>query len=64
MRLSEVIDDLYDRVLGCQDALQGDDEEEEWDEGEDIDSIPEPVYDTGEDDDCEEEDADFPEDEE
>jgi len=67
MRLSEVIDDLYDRVLSCQDTLQADQDdepvEEEWDEGEDIDSIPEPVYDTGEDDDCEEED-DFPEDEE
>lgn len=30
MRLSEVIDDLYDRVLGCQDALQGDDEDDEY----------------------------------
>ena len=43
MRLSEVIDDLYDRVLGCQDALQ-EDELPEWDEGEDIDSIPEPAH--------------------
>jgi hypothetical protein len=29
MRLSDVIDDLYDRVLGCQDALQGDDDEDD-----------------------------------
>lgn len=64
MTLREVFDDLYDRVLGLQDTVYaGDGEEEEWDEGEDIDSIPEPVYDTGEDDDCEEEDG-FPEDEE
>jgi len=58
MRLSEVIDDLYDRVLSCQA-----DQDEEWPEGEDLDDIPEPVYDSGEDDDCEEEDG-FPEDEE
>jgi len=66
MTLREVFDDLYDRVLGLQDAvseLLGDGEEEEWDEGEDIDSIPEPVYDTGEDDEYIEEDG-FPEDEE
>jgi hypothetical protein len=65
MRLSEVIDDLYDRVLGCQDALQ-EDELPEWDEGEDIDSIPEPVYDTGDDDEDDEyaEEDGFPEDEE
>lgn len=66
MRLSEVIDDLYDRVLSNQAAvseLLGDGEE--WPEGEDLDDIPEPVYDSGEDDDCEEEDCyDSPEDEE
>lgn len=48
MRLSEVIDDLYDRVLSCHDTLQADQDDE-------------PVYD--EDVDFEEED-DFPEDEE
>lgn len=64
MTLREVFDDLYDRVLGLQDTVYaGDGEEEEWDEGEDIDSIPEPVYDTGEDDEYIEEDG-FPEDEE
>lgn len=64
MRLSEVIDDLYDRVLSNQAAvseLLGDGEE--WPEGEDLDDIPEPVYDTGEDDEYIEEDG-FPEDEE
>lgn len=50
MRLSEVIDDLYDRVLGCQDALQND--EPVYDE---------PVYDE---DDERIEEGDFPEDEE
>jgi hypothetical protein len=32
MRLSEVIDDLYDRVLGLQDALLDDDEDDEYEE--------------------------------
>lgn len=38
MRLSEVIDDLYDRVLGLQDALLDDDEDDEY---EDEDYFPE-----------------------
>jgi hypothetical protein len=62
--LTEVFDDLYDRVLGLQDAvseLLGDGEE--WPEGEDLDDIPEPVYDSGEDDEYIEEDG-FPDDEE
>lgn len=32
MRLSDVIDDLYDRVLGLQDALLDDDEDDEYEE--------------------------------
>ena len=32
MTLREVLDDLYDRVLGLQDALLDDDEDDEYEE--------------------------------
>ena len=41
MRLSDVIDDLYDRVLGLQDAVYAGDDDDEDDEYIEEDYFPE-----------------------